>query len=96
MEEPSALIGHRIGAYEVLSLLGSGGMGDVYRAHDARLDRDVALKVVRPSLAADPELMMRLEREARVLATLSHPHIAAIYQIELGADVVMYDGLLSP
>jgi serine/threonine protein kinase len=79
MEEPSALIGHRIGAYEV-----------------ARLDRDVALKVVRPSLAADPELMMRLEREARVLATLSHPHIAAIYQIELGADVVMYDGLLSP
>ena len=67
MEEPSALIGHRIGASEVLSLLGSGGMGDVYRAHDARLDRDVALKVVRPSLAADPELMVRLEREARVL-----------------------------
>jgi serine/threonine protein kinase len=78
----SSLIGRRIGAYEVVSLLGSGGMGDVYRARDGRLDRDVALKIVRPVLAADPELMARLEREARVLATLSHPHIAAIYGIE--------------
>jgi serine/threonine protein kinase/sugar lactone lactonase YvrE len=82
MAEGSGLIGRRIGAYEVLSLLGAGGMGEVYRARDARLDRDVALKIVRPVLAADPELMARLEREARVLATLSHPHIAAIYGIE--------------
>jgi serine/threonine protein kinase len=78
----SSLIGRRIGAYEVVSLLGSGGMGEVYRARDGRLDRDVALKIVRPILTADPELMARLEREARVLATLSHPHIAAIYGIE--------------
>jgi serine/threonine protein kinase/tricorn protease-like protein len=78
----SSLIGRRIGAYEVVALLGAGGMGEVYRARDGRLDRDVALKIVRPGLAADPELMARLEREARVLATLSHPHIAAIYGIE--------------
>jgi Tol biopolymer transport system component len=82
MADGSGLIGRRIGAYDVLALLGSGGMGEVYRARDARLDREVALKVILPSLAADPELMARLEREARVLATLSHPHIAAIYEIE--------------
>jgi eukaryotic-like serine/threonine-protein kinase len=82
LTDGSGLIGRRIGVYEVLSLLGAGGMGEVYRARDARLERDVALKVLRPSLAADPELMARLEREARVLATLSHPHIGAIYQIE--------------
>src|SRR3954451_15767494 len=82
MADDSSLIGRRIGAYEVVSLLGSGGMGDVYRARDGRLDRDVALKIVRPVLASDPELMARFEREARVLATLSHPHIAAIYGIE--------------
>ena len=82
MADGANLIGRRIGAYEVVSLLGAGGMGEVYRARDGRLDRDVALKIVRPALAADPELMARLEREARVLATLSHPHIAAIYGIE--------------
>ena len=90
MADGSSLIGRRIGAYEVLALLGSGGMGEVYRARDSRLERDVALKVVRPSLAADPELMARLEREARVLATLSHPHIAAIYEI---ADVPEHTGM---
>ena len=82
MADNSSLVGRRIGAYEVVSLLGAGGMGEVYRARDGRLDRDVALKIVRPVLAADPELMARFEREARVLATLSHPHIAAIYGIE--------------
>jgi len=82
MADGSSLIGRRIGAYEVVSLLVAGGMGEVYRARDGRLDRDVALKIVRPVLAADPELMARFEREARVLATLSHPHIAAIDGIE--------------
>jgi len=82
MTDGSSLIGRRIGAYEVVSLLGTGGMGEVYRARDGRLDRDVALKIVRPVLAIDPDLMARFEREARVLATLSHPHIAAIYGIE--------------
>jgi serine/threonine protein kinase len=82
MADGSNLIGRRIGAYEVVSLLGAGGMGEVYRARDGRLDRDVALKIVRPALAGDSGLMARLDREARVLATLSHPHIAAIYGIE--------------
>jgi Tol biopolymer transport system component len=90
MTDGSSLIGRRIGAYEVVSLLGAGGMGEVYRARDGRLDRDVALKIVRPVLAADPELMARLDREARVLATLSHPHIAAIYGIE---DVPAHAGV---
>src|SRR5262245_4678716 len=90
MADGSSLIGRRIGAYEVVSLLGAGGMGEVYRARDGRLDRDVALKIVRPVLAADPELMARFEREARVLATLSHPHIAAIYGVE---DVPDHAGL---
>src|SRR4026209_3041666 len=82
MTDGSSLIGRRVGAYAVVSLLGTGGMGEVYRARDGRLDRDVALKIVRPVLAIDPDLMARFEREARVLATLSHPHIAAIYGIE--------------
>src|SRR5689334_23100565 len=57
-------------------------MGEVYRARASRLERDVALKVLRPALSADPDMMARIEREARVLATLNHPHIAGIYEIE--------------
>jgi len=76
--------GGRIGAYEVVELLGAGGMGVVYRAHDTRLGRDVALKVLPQAVAADPDRRARLEREARVLASLNHPHIASIYGIEDG------------
>ena len=69
----------RIGPYEIVAKLGSGGMGDVYRARDSRLGRDVAIKVLPSSLSDDSERLARFEREARVLASLNHPNIAAIY-----------------
>ena len=72
----------RIGSYEVLSPLGAGGMGEVYRARDSRLNRDVALKVLPPSFAGDADRLARFSREAHVLAALNHPHIAAIYGLE--------------
>ena len=74
--------GDKIGNYEVLSLLGQGGMGEVYRAGDRRLKRDVAIKVLPAALAFDPERMARFEREARLLASLDHPNIGAIYGLE--------------
>jgi serine/threonine protein kinase len=74
--------GSRLGTYEVISPLGAGGMGEVYRARDARLNRDVALKVLPEIFAADPERLARFEREAQALAALKHPHIATIYGIE--------------
>jgi len=73
------LVGRRLGSFAIRSLLGVGGMGDVYRAHDDTLGRDVAIKVLPPLFTADPERRARLEREARLLATLNHPHIGAIY-----------------
>ena len=82
-EEASApLVGRQIGSYEILSLLGAGGMGEVYRARDPKLGREVAIKVVASVFVSDPERLARLEREARVLATLNHPHIGAIYGLE--------------
>jgi eukaryotic-like serine/threonine-protein kinase len=72
----------RLGPYEILSAIGAGGMGEVYRAHDGRLNRDVALKVLPEVFAADPDRMARFEREARVLGALNHPNIAAIYGLE--------------
>src|SRR6516225_9075181 len=77
--------GDRLGAYEIGTLIGSGGMGDVYLARDIRLKRDVALKVLPEAFAADPERMARFEREACVLASLNHLHIAQIYGVEDGA-----------
>ena len=74
--------GDRLGAYEVLSELGAGGMGEVYRAHDTQLGRDVALKILPAAFTADPERLARFERESRLLAALNHPHIAAIYGVE--------------
>ena len=74
--------GTRLGPYIVEGLLGTGGMGEVYRAEDTRLKRDVALKILPASAAADPERLARFEREAQVLASLDHPHIGAIYGIE--------------
>ena len=71
-----------IGSYVVSSPLGAGGMGEVYRARDSRLNRDVALKILPPSVASDPDRLMRFEREARTLAALNHPHIAQIHGVE--------------
>jgi serine/threonine-protein kinase len=79
---PPALIGQRFGAYLVDALIGVGGMGAMYRARDTRLGRDVALKMLLASSSHNPERLARFEREARVLASLSHPHIAAIYGLE--------------
>ena len=78
--EPST--GTRLGAYEVLTLIGAGGMGEVYRARDTKLGRDVAIKVVSDGFGHDPERVARFEREAHMLASLNHPHIAAIYGLE--------------
>ena len=74
--------GVMVGPYQVQELLGRGGMGDVYRAHDPRLGRDVALKLLPPPFASDSERLARFEREARLLAALNHPNIAALYGIE--------------
>jgi serine/threonine-protein kinase len=74
--------GDRVGAHEILSSLGSGGMGEVYRARDTRLNRDVALKILPADFQRDPERLARFKREAQVLAALNHPNIAAIYGLE--------------
>ena len=80
--------GGHLGSYEILSPIGAGGMGQVYRARDTQLDRDVALKVLPPAFANDPDRLMRFTREAKTLASLNHPNIAAIYGIESGALVM--------
>src|SRR6266481_3198965 len=74
--------GTRMGPYEILAAIGAGGMGEVYRARDTKLKRDVALKVLPEAFAGDPERMARFQREAEVLASLNHPNIAQIYGIE--------------
>ena len=81
--------GTRIGHYDIVSLLGAGGMGEVYRARDTRLNRDVALKIVPEHLAGDPDRVSRFTREAQVLASLNHAAIAAIYGLEDGRALVM-------
>ena len=78
----SLAAGIKLGPYEVLSPLGAGGMGEVYRARDRKLERDVAVKVLSASVSRDAERMCRLEREAKLLASLNHPNIAAIYGFE--------------
>ena len=82
MSTAASLVGRQIGSHQILSLLGAGGMGEVYRARDTKLGRDVAIKVVADVFLSDPERLARFEREARVLATLNHPHIGAIYGLE--------------
>jgi len=78
--------GVKLGVYEVVSLVGVGGMGEVYRARDTRLQRDVALKVLPQDVAADPDRLARFMREAQLLAALNHPHIGGIYGVEQGGD----------
>jgi eukaryotic-like serine/threonine-protein kinase len=79
--------GSRLGPYEIVSPLGAGGMGEVYRARDTRLERTVAIKVLPPRLAADPDALARFEREARAVAALSHPNILAIHDFGTDAGV---------
>src|SRR6267154_6241 len=74
-------VGDKLGPYEILAPIGAGGMGEVYRAKDTKLDREVAIKVLPSALARDPERLARFEREAKVLASLNHPNIAQIYGI---------------
>ena len=74
--------GTRLGPYEVTAPLGAGGMGEVYRARDTKLDRDVALKILREAFTTDPDRLARFQREAKALASLNHPNIAAIYGLE--------------
>src|SRR5713226_10767646 len=80
--------GTKLGPYEILAPIGAGGMGEVYRARDTKLDRDVAIKVLPEALAQDPERLARFEREAKVLAALNHPNIAQIYGLEQRALVM--------
>ena len=75
--------GSRLGPYEIQSAIGAGGMGEVYKARDTRLDRTVAIKVLPESLASDPQFRERFDREARTISQLDHPHICALYDIGL-------------
>src|SRR5262245_55643057 len=80
--EAGDLVGRQVGPYRIVGLAGVGGMGEVYRARDSILARDVATKMLPPHLTDDPERQARLTREARALAALNHPHIGAIYGVE--------------
>ena len=81
--------GTRLGSYEIITAIGAGGMGEVFRARDTKLNRDVAIKVLPAAFADDPERLARFTREAQTLASLNHPNIAAIYGIE---EVPAVDG----
>jgi hypothetical protein len=81
-ESGSSLVGRKISSYTIVSHLGTGGMGEVYRARDSKLGRDVAIKILPRIFTSDPERQARFEREARMLAALNHPHIGAIYGVE--------------
>ncbi len=81
-EAVADLVGRRVGHYHILQCVGRGGMGEVYRAHDTKLGRDVAIKVLPAAYASHPDRLARFRREARLLAALNHPNIAAIYGLE--------------
>src|SRR6202162_5696299 len=89
------LPGRRLGPYEILSAIGAGGMGEVYRARDTRLDRIVAIKVLPAHLADEPDLRERFEREARTIASLNHPHICTLHDIgrQDGTDFLVMEYL---
>ncbi len=85
----SDLKGRTLGHYGIVERLGAGGMGEVYRAFDERLERDVAIKVLPEAVANDPERLRRFEREAKALAALNHPNIATVYGLVSDADAMM-------
>jgi serine/threonine protein kinase len=82
MDTNRSLNGQQLGSYMIISLLGAGGMGEVYQAHDTKLGRDVAIKVLPPAFAHDPDRLSRFQREAKILASLNHPNIATIHGLE--------------
>ena len=84
----SLMTGTRIGSYTIVAPIGAGGMGEVYRARDSRLDRDVAIKILPPVFSQDPERLARFEREAKTLASLNHPHIAHIHGLEESSGAI--------
>ena len=86
-DQSPSLIGQQLGTYRILSRLGAGGMGEVYRAHDTKLARDVAIKVLPAALLSDTERLARFEREARLLASLNHPHIVTVYSFETAEGI---------
>lgn len=95
------MIGRTLGPYQVVAKVGEGGMGEGYRARDPRLGRDVAIKILPEPYASDPERLARFEREAKTLAALNHPNIAALYGLEgldrqEGQVVVNWTGMLQP
>src|SRR5689334_4570757 len=83
----------RLGPYEVISTIGAGGMGEVYRAKDTRLDRIVAIKIIPEHLSANPQVRERFEREAHAIAGLSHPHICTLYDVgcQNGVDFLVME-----
>src|SRR6202158_1281451 len=85
--------GTKLGPYEILAPLGTGGMGEVYSARDTRLDRAVAIKVLPANLTSDPSLRQRLEREAKAVSRLSHPHICTLHDIghQDGVDFIVME-----
>src|SRR5262245_38522700 len=88
-------VGARLGPYEIQSAIGAGGMGEVYKARDSRLDRLVAIKVLPAHVAGNPEVKQRFEREARTLAALSHPHICPVFDVghQEGIDFLVMEYL---
>jgi eukaryotic-like serine/threonine-protein kinase len=86
LDARGSLVGRQYGPYGILSLLGAGGMGETYRAHDSKLGREVAIKILPPEFARDPERLAHFRREAHMLASLNHPNIAAIYGLEESAE----------
>ncbi len=86
-DEADTLVGRQLGSYKILSFIAAGGMGEVYRARDTQLDREVAIKVLPAEFTQDPERLARFQREAKLLASLNHPNIAAIHSFEHADDI---------
>src|SRR5262245_6315010 len=87
--------GQRLGSYEILALIGAGGMGEGYKARDTRLDRTVAIKVLPDHVASDPDLKQRFEREAKAISSLNHPHICTLFDVgsEAGVEYLVMEHL---
>ena len=88
--------GTRLGPYEILSAIGAGGMGEVYKARDTKLDRDVAIKILPEAFAADAERVARFQREAKTLAALNHPNIAQIFGLERDVHALAMELVVTP